>query len=72
MKIFINKYIYIFLLGGISALDELQFDTVEGRHLSEQFISGSQGFPFSYIFDLAHYLAKTIPIISSSLELLFD
>jgi len=26
---FINRYIYIYLLGGISVLDELQFDTVE-------------------------------------------
>jgi len=35
---FINRYIYIFLLGGISALDELQFYTGERRHLSEQLL----------------------------------
>jgi hypothetical protein len=29
MKNFINRYIYIFLLGGILALDALQFDTGE-------------------------------------------
>jgi len=30
---FINRYIYIFLLGGISALDVLQFDTGERRDI---------------------------------------
>jgi len=38
---FINRYIYTFLLGGISALDELQFDTEEQRHLSEQLLKNS-------------------------------
>jgi len=40
-KNFINRYIYIFLLGGISALDELQFDSWEERRLSEQLLKSS-------------------------------
>ncbi|KAG4083756.1 hypothetical protein H8356DRAFT_1326866 [Neocallimastix lanati (nom. inval.)] len=43
MKIFINKYIYIFLLGGTSTLDKLQFDTGERGYLSEQLLNSSQG-----------------------------
>jgi len=69
---FINRYIYTFLLGGISALDELQFDTGEQRHLSEQLLKSSQGSTVPYIVGLPEYLANTIPIISSSLELLFE
>ena len=69
---FINRYIYIFLLGGISAFDELQFDTGELRHLSEQFLKSSQGSAVPYIVGLAEYLASTISIISSSLELFFE
>jgi hypothetical protein len=68
---FINRYINTFLLEGISALDELQFDTGEQRHFSEQLLKSSQGSTVPYIVGLAEYLANTIPIISSSLELLF-
>jgi len=71
MKNFINKYIFIFLPGGISALDELQFDNGERRHLSKQLLKSSQGSTVQYIVGLAEYLANTILIISSSLELLF-
>jgi len=69
---FINKYIYIFLLGGISALDELQFDTGERGHLSKQLLKSSQGSTISFIMGLAEYRTNTIPIINSSLELLFE
>jgi len=36
MKVLSINIIYIFLLGGISALDELQFNTREQIHLSKQ------------------------------------
>ena len=57
---FINRYIYTLLLGGISALDVLQFDTGEQRHLSEQLLKSSQGSTVLYIVGLAEYLANTI------------
>jgi len=57
-------------LGGISALDELQFDT--GEHLSEQLLKSSQESTVPYIVGLTEYLVNTIPIISSFLELLFE
>jgi len=56
----------------MAALDELQFDTGEQRHLHEKLLNSSQGSTVPYIVGLAEYLAKAIPIISSSLELLFD
>ena len=65
-------YLYIFLLGGISALDELQFDTGKRGHLSEQLQKSSQESTVPYIMGLAEYLANTMPIISSSLEFLFE
>jgi len=68
---FVNRYIYIFFLGEILALDELQFDTEEWGHLSEQLLKSSQGSTVPNIVGLAEYLANTISIISSSLELLF-
>ncbi|KAG4084557.1 hypothetical protein H8356DRAFT_1355662 [Neocallimastix lanati (nom. inval.)] len=53
-KNFLNKYIYIFPLGGIPALDELQFDTREWRHLSEQLLNSLQGATYTS--------AKVVPI----------
>ncbi|KAG4085845.1 hypothetical protein H8356DRAFT_1357007 [Neocallimastix lanati (nom. inval.)] len=64
---FINRYIYIFHFGGISALDELQFDTGETGTLN-----CSQGSSVPYMVGLAEYFANALPIISSSLELLFE
>jgi len=60
MKIFINKYIYIFLLGGTSTLDKLQFDTGERGYLSEQLLNSSQGFIVHIFFfgEFIRYLAK--------------
>jgi hypothetical protein len=40
--------------------------------LIEQLLKSSQGFTVPYIVGLAEYLANTILIISSSLELLFE
>jgi len=56
MQYFINRYIYIFLLGGISALDELQFNTGDRGRLSEQLLKSSQGSTIPYMVRLAHYL----------------
>ncbi|KAG4101829.1 hypothetical protein H8356DRAFT_1332174 [Neocallimastix lanati (nom. inval.)] len=44
----------------------------ERGHLSEQILKSSQGSTVSCIVGLAEYLANTIPIISSSLESLFE
>jgi len=53
---FINRYIYIFLHGGISALDELQFDTWGNRkHLSEEFLKSLQGSTVPNIVGLMQY-----------------
>ena len=67
----INNYIFTFLLGGTSAFDELQIDMAEQRHLNEQLYSSS-GSHVPYMEGLAVFLTKTIPIISSSMKLLFD
>jgi len=56
MQYFINRYIYIFLLGGISALDELQFNTGDRGRLSEQLLKSSQGSTIPYMVRFAHYL----------------
>ncbi|KAL6630118.1 Serpin domain-containing protein [Neocallimastix sp. 'constans'] len=50
------------------SLDELQLDTGEQRHLSEQPLKRSLGSTVPYkLWGLWKYLANTIPIISSSL-----
>ena len=67
----INNYIFTFLLGGTLAFNELQIDEGERRHLKEQ-LYGSSGSSVPYILGLAQFLTKSIPIISSSMELLFD
>jgi len=55
------SYSNTFLLLGISALDELQFDKGEKRHWSEQLLKSSQGSTVPYIVGLAEYLANIIP-----------
>jgi len=67
----INNYIFTFLLGGTLAFNELQIDDGERRHLKEQLYSSS-GSSVPYMLGLAEFLTKSIPIISSSMELLFD
>ncbi|OUM70529.1 hypothetical protein PIROE2DRAFT_1408, partial [Piromyces sp. E2] len=67
----IYNYIFTFLLGGTLAFNELQIDKAEQRHLNEQLYSSS-GSHVPYMEGLAAFLTKTIPIISSSMKLLFD
>jgi len=43
-------------LRGISALDELQFDTGEQRHLSEQLLKSSKGCTVPFIVGLRNIL----------------
>jgi len=69
---YINHYIYLFLLGGTLASNELHFDSGEQRQLNELFFKGLSELPVSKIVGLAEFLTSAIPIISSSLELLFD
>ena len=69
---YINHYIYLFLLGGTLALNELYFDNGELRQLNELFFKGSSKSPVPKIVGLAELLTSAIPIISSSFELLFD
>ena len=66
---YINYYIYLFLLGGTLALNELHFDCGEQRQLNELLF---KGLPVPKIVGLAEFLTSAIPIISSSFELLFD
>ncbi|OUM58041.1 hypothetical protein PIROE2DRAFT_16801, partial [Piromyces sp. E2] len=53
------------------SFNELQIDKAEQRHLNEQLYSSS-GSHVPYMKGLAAFLTKTIPIISSSMKLLFD
>ena len=62
----------MFLLGGTLALNELHFDSGEQRHLNELLTNCSSESTVPYLVGLAEFLSKTIPIISSSFELLFD
>ncbi len=62
----------MFLLGGTLALNELHFDSGEQRHLNELLTRSSSESTVPYLVGLAEFLSKTIPIISSSFELLFD
>jgi len=67
----INNYIFTFLFGGTLAFNELQIDDGERRRLKEQLYSSS-GSSVPYILGLAESLTKSMPIISSSMELLFE
>ena len=67
----INKYIYLFLLGGTLAFNELQIDRGERRLLNER-LNGSSESTIPYIVGFAEFLTKSIPLISSSMELLFE
>ncbi|KAG4094813.1 hypothetical protein H8356DRAFT_1427682 [Neocallimastix lanati (nom. inval.)] len=70
----INKYIFIFFLGGPLVLDEVQLITGEQRYLKELFLkkikSSRSNVP--YVISHADYLISPIPVVNSSLELLFD
>ena len=70
---YINHYIYLFLLGGTLALNELYFDSGEQRQLNELLFKGSSESPVpKKLWNLAEFLTRAIPIISSSFELSFD
>jgi len=69
---YINHYIYLFLLGRTSVLNELHFDSGEQRQLNELLFKGSSESPVPKIVGLAEFLTSAIPIISSSFELLFN
>jgi len=62
----------MFFLGGTLALNELHFDRGEERQLNELLFKGSSESPVPKIVGLADFLTSSIPIISSSFELLFD
>ena len=67
----INNYIFTFLLGGTLTFNELQIDDGERGRLKEQLYSSS-GSSVPYMLGLAEFLTKSMSIISSSMELLFD
>jgi len=69
---YINHYIYLFLLGGTLALNELHIDSGEQRQLNELLFKSSSESPVPKIVGLAEFLTIAIPIINSSFELLFD
>ena len=62
----------MFLLGGTLALNELHIDSGEQRQLNKHLIEGVSESSVPYIVGFAEFLTNTIPIISSSFELLFD
>ena len=72
LKNIIYNYIFTFLLGGTLAFDELRIDSGEQRHLNDLLYEGSSESTVPYLLGLAEFLSKSIPIISSSMELLFD
>jgi len=71
-KKYINHFILMFLLGGTLALNELHIDSGEQRQLFKLLIEGVSESSVPYIVGFAEFLTNTIPIISSSFELLFD
>jgi len=61
-----------FLLSGTLAFNELQIDRSEQKLLEELLYSPLLEFSVPYMLGLAEFLTKSMPIISSSMELLFD
>ena len=59
---YINHYIYLFLLGGTLALNELHFDS---KQFNELLFKGSSESPVPKIMGLAEFLTSAIPIISN-------
>ena len=53
-------------------MEELHFDKGERKHLIEQLYKSSKELPVPYLARLADFLTKTVPVICSFLELLFD
>ena len=71
IKFKINNYIFTFLLGGTLAFNELQIDKSEQKLLEELLYSPLLEFSVPYMLGLAEFLTKSMPIISSSMELFF-
>ena len=61
-----------FLLSGTLAFNELQIDRSEQKLLEQLLYSPLLEFSVPYMLGLAEFLTKSMPIISSSMELLFD
>jgi len=72
LKIISIIIIYLFLLGGTLALNELHFDSEEQRQLNELLFKGSSASPVPKIVGLAEFLTSAIPILNILFELLFD
>ncbi len=72
IKFKINNYVFTFLLGGTLAFNELQIDRSEQKLLEELLYSPPLESSVPYMLGLAEFLTKSMPIISSSMELLFD
>ena len=68
----INNYILTFLLGGTLAFNELQIDRREQKLLEDLLYSPPLEFSVPYMLGLAEFLTKSMPIISSSMELFFN
>ncbi|ORX79084.1 hypothetical protein BCR32DRAFT_281732 [Anaeromyces robustus] len=68
----IKGKIYLFLLGGTSALEKLYFDKGKRKYLIKQLYKCLKELPVPYFVGLIEYLTKTVPVICSFLELLFD
>ena len=62
---------YTFLLDGTLAFNELQIDRSEQKLLEELLYSPPLESSVLYMLGLAEFLTKSMPIISSSMELLF-
>ena len=71
IKFKINNYVFTFLLGGTLAFNELQIDRSEQKLLEELLYSPPLESSALYILGLAEFLTKSMPIISSSMVLLF-
>ena len=59
-KDYINHYIYMFLLSGTLALNELYFDRGKQRQLNELLFKGSSESPVPKIVGLAEFLTRAI------------
>jgi len=66
----IYNYIYSFLLGGTLAFKELHIDSGGQRHLNGLLYGPSES-SVPFMLGLAEFLSNAVPIISSSMELLF-
>ena len=71
IKFKINNYVFTFLLSRTLAFNELQIDRSTQKLLENLLYNSPLEFSVPYMSGLAEFLTKSIPIISSSMELLF-